>query len=270
MGIYGYKTCNKEIENEITSLVTKRNLSKNNSRIFEDLSYAQRLRNQMKKFTHRSCSRPFLLIITFFFFQQFSGTFSIVFYAVNIVEQARVTVDAYLVTVLIGVVRLLASLTACIVSRKVGRRPLSLFSSVGMTLSMFLLGVYLVVVEEKSLSSESTSDLQWIPIVLLLIYFLTSSVGFLIMPFAMNAEIFPIKIRGRATGTAACIGYLFNFIVVKIYPDMAGSMMSYGVFFFYGSFALVGGVFVYFLLPETKGKSYEEIEAYFVKKQEKV
>lgn len=96
-----------------------------------------------------------------------------------------------------------------------------------------------------------------------MMYFFTSTLGFLTMPFAMAAEVFPSKIRGMATGLLTCLAYSFNFVIVKMYPAMIRELGNYKLFFFYGMMGLLGTIFIVVFLPETKGKSLQEIEEYF-------
>ncbi|XP_050502652.1 facilitated trehalose transporter Tret1-like isoform X1 [Diabrotica virgifera virgifera] len=210
------------------------------------------------------CLRPMILVLTYFFFQQFSGIFVIIFYAIDIVNNAGITFDPYITIVVIGVVRLISAILPSFLAKRFGRRPLSLFSGLGIASCLLPLALYIKLKDNGSLSGYS---LTFLPLICLLVYFVTNSIGFLPLPFALAAELFPTKVRGTAAGIISGMGYFFNFIAVKIYPDMVQSLGRSGVFCFYGVIALLGTIFVFFLLPETKGKSLQEIEEYFGKKK---
>lgn len=203
--------------------------------------------------------KPLLILNTFFLFQQLSGVYVIVFYAIDIAHEAGVQTDAYLLSVLIGATRLLCTMAVSYATVRFGRRPLSLVSGVGMTACMGALTVYLYL---------GATALVWFPAIILILYILTSTVGFFTMPWAMLGELFPLRFRGLAGGITSCCAYMFSFAVIKVYPQMKHTLGSEGVFCFYGVTALLGTVFVWFWLPETQGKSLDEVELLFTKKQD--
>ncbi|KDR07367.1 facilitated trehalose transporter Tret1-2 homolog [Zootermopsis nevadensis] len=105
--------------------------------------------------------------------------------------------------------------------------------------------------------------LSWLPATTLVLYIFMSTVGFLTLPWAMIGELFPTRVRGIAGGVTTCCAYLFSFAVVKMYPEMKHALDRQGVFCFYGVMAVLGTVFVWFFLPETQGKTLEEVELFF-------
>jgi len=228
---------------------------------------AASLAKKMRYLRRPTCFKPFILMLAYFFFQQFSGTFVIVFYAIDIVSVAEVSIDPYKAIVMIAFTRFAAAILVSYVSRKYGRRPPSILSGVGTTVCMLVLAVYLYLKHLGSISQTTVDSLSWLPLTSLILYFFTSTLGFLTIPFAMAAECFPAKIRGLASGLITCIAYIFNFIIVKIFPAMLEGMSAHGLFFFYGMISLAGTVFIVTLLPETKGKTLAEIEEYFGKKR---
>lgn len=251
--IYGVPTHNITVLEEIQSLVNYKTNDKTN------ITYDNKTcLSQLKQLLQPSCLKPFVLVLTYFFFQQFSGSFVVVFYAIDIVKDAGVTMDPYSAIVTVAITRFFSSILVSFLSKKYGRRPLSIVSGAGMTICMISLAIYLFLAYKNT----------WLPIVLLIVYFFTSTLGFLTMPFAMAAECFPGEVRGTATGLITCIAYIFNFITVKLFPNMVETMKSEGVFCFYGGMALVGTIFIVVFLPETKGKTLQEIEEYFSRKKQ--
>ncbi|XP_044261140.1 facilitated trehalose transporter Tret1-2 homolog [Tribolium madens] len=262
--IFGTKEYIPEVAQEIDNLVRNRGVKTSKQK-----TILQQVAKKIKYLTRSNCLKPLSLVVGFFFFQQFAGTFVIVFYALNIVKEAGVEMDPYVTIVMIGAVRLFSAILVSYISKIFGRRPLSIVSGSGMTFCMMALAGYILAQTQGKVPETTQQSLVFLPVALLLLYFFTSTVGFLPMPFAMAAELFPAKIRGTATGLASGIGYFFNFITVKIYPTMISGIGREGVFFFYGSMSLAGTFFVVALLPETKGKTLQEIEEYFGKKPSK-
>ncbi|KAK6633428.1 hypothetical protein RUM44_004031 [Polyplax serrata] len=226
-------------------------------------STASKKRNILKLFFRSNTIKPFIIMNMFFFFQQFSGIFVIIFYAVDVVIDSGVTMNPYIITILIGAFRVIITILMSYINKKYGRRPPSIVSGAGMTICMAVLATYLYFKNTGKISEETIHTLGWIPATSLLLYIITSTIGFLTLPWAMIGEVFPPEVRGFAAGLTTCMAYIFNFIVVKVYPDMVDAMTEYGVFFFYGSFSLLGTIFVIAFLPETQGKTLAEIEEYF-------
>uniref|UniRef100_A0A182NAM9 Major facilitator superfamily (MFS) profile domain-containing protein n=1 Tax=Anopheles dirus TaxID=7168 RepID=A0A182NAM9_9DIPT len=199
--------------------------------------------------------KPLGIIIGFFGFQQFSGIFVIVVYAAKVSSEASVSMDPFLCTVLIGITRVLATLLVAYILDTLGRKPPSIFSGVGMLVCMFGLALcsYFPPIE----------GLKWIPTVLILTYIFTSTLGFLTMPFSMLAELFPQAVRGPASGVTVFFTYLMSFFTIKLYPTMVDLIGSANVFIIYGVVSLLGVLYVIYFVPETKGKSLQEIEDYF-------
>ncbi|XP_012270218.1 facilitated trehalose transporter Tret1-2 homolog isoform X2 [Orussus abietinus] len=231
--------------------------------ILEELDVMRR--NKELKWKHifrRSSLMPFFVMLSYFFFQQFSGIFVVVYYAVDIAKEAGVVADGYLVAVLIGITRLLAVLLVCFASRKFGRRKPSILSGAGMTIFMGLLSIYVLLLDK----GYNINDGGFLPIFCLLGYIFASTLGFLVIPFAMVGEIFPSNVKDILSGVTTALAYVFSFFTVFIYPYSLETMGKHGVFFFYAAMSLLGTVFVFTLLPETRGKTLSEIEELFVKR----
>lgn len=267
--IYDVKECNNEINKELEQLIKSKG-NKTNVNVKSKTFYNQ-LVKKVRFLLQPNCLKPFILMILFFFFQQFSGIYVIVFYAINIVTEAGVKIDPYLAIVFIALTRFVAAILLSFISKRFGRRPLSLFSGSVMSFSMIVLAIYVFLTDSGHIPQSVLKNkfVTYLPITLLVFHFFASTIGFLTVPFAMAPELFPTKIRGTAAGLGSCSSYIFGFIIIKLYPTMVDIIKSQGVFLFYGIISLIGTIFVAFFLPETKDKSFEEIQEYFTKSNEK-
>ncbi|PSN36326.1 hypothetical protein C0J52_24327 [Blattella germanica] len=209
--------------------------------------------------------KPLLIMNAFFFFQQWAGIFVVVFYAVSIVTETGVKFDGYIVTVMIGISRLVVSIGISFASKKYGRRVLTNISGVGMTMSICVLAAFLTLMHDNVLSEDTIASYSWVPVTALVTYILTSTVGFLTLPWAMIGEVFPSEIRGPACGFTTCMGYIFSFIIVKLYPEMKDWWGNHGVFTFYAGISVLGTVVMYRYLPETQGRTLDQIQQNFRK-----
>lgn len=244
---------------EIETLISRKGVKINTER----KSLSRQITRKFQFLMQPYCLKPLLIILLFFFFQQASGIFVIVFYAINIVTSAEITIDSYLTIVIIALVRLGATISTSALCKRFDKKTLSIWSGAGMGVCLFTLVGYLHFKDQGLIVSN---NFNFLPFILLIIYFAAGSIGFLPFPFALSAEIFPTKVKGLASGLASGTGYLFSFVMIKFYLNMVDLISAKGVFCFYGIISFIGTVFVIFLLPETKGKSLQEIEEYFGKK----
>lgn len=104
---------------------------------------------------------------------------------------------------------------------------------------------------------------SWIPVTCIFVFQACCALGFLVVPWVMIGELYPMKVRGIYGGLTTCVAHLSVFIVVKTYPFLNQVIEKHGCFIMYGCISLVATFFIYFFLPETKGKTLQDIEDYF-------
>lgn len=205
--------------------------------------------------------KPLFIIVGFFFFQQVSGIFAVIVYASKFAVEAGVTMDPFLCTVLIGLTRVVATILVFYVLDSVGRKKPAILSGLGMTVCMLCLSAFL----KFPVLNQNPIFANWLPTLLLIGYIFTSTLGFLTIPFAILPELFNFRFRGMASGLTICCAYMMSFFVIKFYPTMLELMGNAFVFIFYGLISFIGVFYVYYIVPETKAKSLDEIENLFKK-----
>lgn len=244
-----------DVDDELASMLRSR------PKPSTDRARSSGLRGVLDDLRRPECWKPLLIMNAFFLFQQLSGVFVVIFYAVDMVVEAGVVVDPYLVAVLIGVARLLVTLVTSFLSNRVGRRPLAIVSGAGMAVCMTGLATHLLL--QSRGHHDGLLPGPWLPAAALVAFILASTLGFLTLPWAMIGEVFPARFRGAAGGFTTCSAYLYSFAVVKAHPGAMQALGRHGVFFLYGAMALLGTLFVALALPETQGRSLQDIEDYF-------
>jgi MFS family permease len=156
---------------------------------------------------------------------------------------------------IVGLVNMLFTIVAIVLADKVGRRPLLLVATGGMGVSLLLLGAAF------KFPLLPASALLFI--ILLYIAFFASAMGPLV--WVVMAEIFPIKVRGSAMGLATLVLWFADFIVTLTFPIISDKFHPSTAFWIYAVMCAADLVFMWFYLPETKGKSLEEIERQWLK-----
>ena len=202
--------------------------------------------------------KPLTILFLFFSFQQFSGIYITLFYAVTWFQEVGSGVDAYIASILVGVTRFLCSMVNTWLLRRYKRRLLCIVSSLGMAFCMTVSGYYTYLIKNGDRSG------YWVPVVCLLLYVCTSMVGMLTIPWTMTAELFPTDIRGIAHSISYSIANLLMFAALQSYRSLQSFLGgSHAVQWFFAGVSITAVVFVWLLLPETHGKKLSEIEEYF-------
>jgi sugar porter (SP) family MFS transporter len=201
--------------------------------------------------------RPALVIgIGLAVFQQFTGINTVIYYAPTIFQLAGLQskASAILATAGVGVVNVLVTILALELLDRVGRRPLLIWGLIGMIVSLALLGV-------GFLTQTPTSALASTSMICVMAY--VACFAFSLGPifWLMIAEIYPLKIRSRAMSLAAAANWGSNFVVALTFLSLLDAIGRPGTFWLYAFVGVVALVFVLRLVPETKGKTLEQIEA---------
>ncbi|MCX6255570.1 MAG: sugar porter family MFS transporter [Bacteroidia bacterium] len=181
---------------------------------------------------------------------QISGINTIVDYAPKILLAAGVEIkNALLQTSLVGFINFVFTFVAILYIDKLGRRFLYLIGSMGMVITLLMLAVSFY------LKMEGVFTLICI---LMFIAFFASCIGPVF--WTLVSEIFPNRIRGKAVAFASFTQWIFNFLVVLLFPHFLASIGGAKTFLFLALMSLLQWMFTFFYVPETKGKSLEEIE----------
>jgi SP family arabinose:H+ symporter-like MFS transporter len=186
---------------------------------------------------------------------QISGINTIVDYAPKIFLAAGVEIkNALLQTSLIGLINFIFTFIAILFIDRIGRRSLYLIGSAGMVITLVLLAISFYLKAEGIFTLIS---------ILLFIAFFASCIGPVF--WTLISEIFPNRIRGKAVAFATFTNWIFNFLVVLLFPHFLASAGGVATFLFLAVMSFLQLLFIYFYLPETKGKSLEEIEKHWKK-----
>jgi len=169
------------------------------------------------------------------------------------------SVDEYKSTIIIDTVRVLASAVACVLLRRVGRRPLAVWSTAGAAMTLLTLGALL------TWGHKDSATTSWIVISLLIAYMTSISMGLVPLPWVLSGELFPGALRGIGGGASSCIGFIFFFAVVKTGPLLFSLATPGGAFAVYGAVAAFGTLFLMICLPETRNQTLQQIEDKFSK-----
>lgn len=211
-----------------------------------------------------------MILFVLFLLQQLSGSYVIIFYATSIFDEMSETLgnsfNGNSALVMLGLVRFVISVITSFCSKRYGRRIICILSGIGMTISMFLSGVYIsftVSYDKNGNTGESTVDYKWLLLFFVLSYICFSTFGIINIPWTLIGELIPVPIRGVGGGFMVSLAYIMMFAVIKSYPYISKSMGIGNIFFLFSFVSLITIIYVYFFLPETLNKSFSDIEKIF-------
>lgn len=196
--------------------------------------------------------------------QQVTGVNTVIYYAPAIFKGAGLQSDtaAIAATSGIGVVNVVFTGVSIWLIDRVGRRPLLLWGVAGMTAALIMLGLGFALRGDQA--EAGGGGLGLITAVSLMIYIAFFAIGLGPIFWLLIAEIYPLKLRAQGMSVATVANWGANFLVAYTFLTLAAVLGKAGVFWFYALMGVITWFFVDRLVPETKGKTLEEVEEYFI------
>ncbi|WP_250149276.1 D-xylose transporter XylE [Flagellimonas sp. 389] len=194
-------------------------------------------------------------------FQQFVGINVVLYYAPEIFKNAGANTDTSLLqTIIVGAINLTFTVIAIKTVDRFGRKPLQIIGAIGMGISMLALG-----------TTFSTNTMGLLSLISILVYVAAFAISWGPVTWVLLSEMFPNKIRGKAMALAVGVQWISNFIVSQTFPMMNENSwltekFNHGfAYWLYGIIGFIAAWFVWKWVPETKGKSLEQMEELWIK-----
>ena len=200
--------------------------------------------------------RPMIVVgIGLAVFQQFVGINTVIYYAPTIIKSTGLGSSASILsTIGIGIVNVVMTVVAILIVDRVGRKPLLIVGLVGMVISLLIIGGAFLV-------PGLSGIISWVTLAGLMLYVASFAVSFGPLLWVMLPEIFPVKARGAGTGLSSLSNWGANFIVAQAFLPLVALIGTTAVFWILAGICVLAGIFIYFIVPETRGRSLEEIES---------
>jgi len=194
-------------------------------------------------------------------FQQWTGINAVLYYAPQIFANLGLSSQSVslLATGVVGVVMLIATIPAVLYIDKIGRKPILAGGAIGMAFCHFVIGI-ITARDQADWAAHSAAGWAAVTFVWIFAVFFGASWG--PASWILVAEIWPLSARpyGIALGTSA--NWMNNFIVGQVTPDML-THITYGTYVFFGLITTIGAAFIWYVVPETKRLTLEEMDVIF-------
>ncbi|XP_044594914.1 facilitated trehalose transporter Tret1-1-like [Cotesia glomerata] len=209
-------------------------------------------------FTIKANFKALIFTCLLVIFQQMTGINVVLFYSENIFASAGNSgISSSIETIIVGIVQFLASGVTPLVVDRLGRKILLIISGTGTAISLGILGLFFYLKDE---AKNDVSNIGWLPIASLIIFIATYSIGWGPLPWTVMGEMFSTEVKSKASGIVVFACWFLGFLITKYFSNIAAAWGQYTAFWLFGVFCVLSVLFTVFILPETKGKSLQEIQ----------
>lgn len=170
-----------------------------------------------------------------------------------IFEYAGMSLSSDISSLIVSIFILTTSFLSPFFVDRTGRRILTILSPFGMTVALGILGGYFY-------AEDVPSSLSWIPLAALIFYILAYNFGISSVPYTLISELFPTRIKNTISTIVPSIGWAVSFLVANFFNSMNNAVGHAGTFWIFAGWSFCGGIFSILFVPETKGKSFLEIQ----------
>ncbi|XP_076652802.1 facilitated trehalose transporter Tret1 isoform X2 [Halictus rubicundus] len=231
----------------------------NNTKTIEEMSEFMELEKNgglkelLTKPVHRKALYITLLLIGG---QQLSGTMAINSYAGVLIGHMHPILTTQLVLVILGVISVVSGIATALIIDRIGRKPLFLISAYMCSICLALIGTYFLLGNLRF----NMKPYNLVPVVSLILYYVTFSIGLGSIPAVVCSEIFPLGVKMWASALTNTVGALLGLIVSKCYQPIVDAAREETIFYIFCAVELIIATTAIFIMPETSKKSFLQIQ----------
>ena len=236
--------------------------------------------NSWKLFLNKSILTPLVYVLIIFAMQQSGGINAITPFAGTLFADAGVSNPRYAAIYAVGGSGIIAAIISIVLIDFSGRKFLLVISGTGEILGLVMLGAHSFITRPSLCANSSMTNMtetmdmdtfcnpqyQSLAICGVIVFVLTFTLGYNSVPYVLISELLPLSVRGKASGIATSVGWICAALFTGFYLQVRGLVRPWFALWGLAALNVVTVLFVIFFIPETKGKSLEELESRFVKK----
>lgn len=180
---------------------------------------------------------------------------AILSYAEIIFNETKNELEGKYLTMILGGIQIICAAISASVVDRYNRRALLIFSASGVFISTFLIGLSFFLRE-----MQLDSGIIWLPAIGTIFYIIMYAFGLAALPFTMMSEVFPTNVKALGSTIGMLCSYFCSTTVTLFYQPIAIQYGTYIAFWFFSFTTIVGIIFIYYCVPETKRKTLQEIQ----------
>lgn len=212
--------------------------------------------SKMKLMLLPSNTRALGIILGLVAAQQLSGNFSTMQYLEVLFEKTAIGIDTNLATILVLAVGLVSGALSTATVEGAGRRPLLIVSTLGSSITLAILAIYLMLDERD----VDVSAANLLPVIVVIAFQIAFQFGLGTLPNALIGELFSTEVKAIAGAIITIFDGVLGFAVSKLYQVIGDLLGNYTVYYFFSVSCLLAFIMVLFIVPETKGRTFREIQ----------
>ncbi|KAF5274012.1 hypothetical protein FQA39_LY01127 [Lamprigera yunnana] len=232
-----------DVDSELSKIVENQPAANNNGK-FSDL------------YTNKATLKAMIIALALMFFQQMSGINAVLFNAVTIFQLSGSLLHPNVCTIICGVIQVGATYGATVLIDRLGRKMLLIISGGVTSLCLMILGAYFYM---RQLEYD-LNNFNFVPLICIAVYLIVFSIGFGPIPWMIAGDIFSPQVKSLACSISAAFNWILAFMVTKFFNSLQDLI---GIGFTLVLFAIIcfsSVVFTIFVIPETKGKTFQEVQ----------
>jgi len=212
----------------------------------------------LSKLSSSANYRPLLASVALLVALQLTGVSPLVFFSVKFFRLAGASTSPSLCSIIVATITLVTVVLVVLLAKNISRRLMMLISQVGVTLCLFAVSGYFL-----AESSGNADMIRWLPLLILVLYFIFFNLGLSSYVWVITAEILPSEIRNQIIPLAIFVSTLIWFLVTFFFQAMFDAMGGIYIFLFYALASLFFTITTFLFIPEMTGRSEEEIAEFY-------
>lgn len=208
-------------------------------------------------FTSKPLRKALIVSLTLMLFQQLSGITAMTYYLQPIFQESGARISADISSTICGVFMIIFSLVATYAIKKAGIKIPLAISCFGSFVSLGVLGLYFYIHDSTSIS---TDNIFWLPMVSVIGYFFFFNFALASVPWTISSELFPNNVKAVSAAAVTCCCWLSSFFVARYFNLLNDTLGRGGTFWIFSGASLLAFIFGIIWVPETRGKSFGEIQ----------
>ncbi|CAG9769149.1 unnamed protein product [Ceutorhynchus assimilis] len=204
----------------------------------------------------RGLRKGLMICIALMLFQQFSGIVAVICYAETIFNLASGFIRPAHSVIVLNLFGLVGTITNTFLVDRMGRKMLLTSSCIVEAISLFSLGAYFYLLK----AGVNVSAFSWVPLASLMIFIAFFNIALGIIPWIVAGELFHTSVKAIASTAISLSNFIFTFLITMCFPYMVEYLGMSWAFWTFAMIMVVGAIFCVLVLPETKGKNFQDIQ----------